>query len=97
MATLVPFLEDRVVHVEEKVDALELQQKDLDRRFAEAFPGGDHLGHCRYHQLMIEDIESRKRLTQALKEHSLIGVLWAILIFVGTACWLYLKSKVGAP
>jgi hypothetical protein len=42
----------------ERLDSLESWRKDMERRFAEAFPGGDHVGHCRYHDLMIEGIDA---------------------------------------
>lgn len=62
-------------------------REDMERRFAEAFPGGDHVGHCRYHRLMIEDIESRKKLRQAILEKTLSGLLWSVIAGGGIVLW----------
>jgi hypothetical protein len=52
-----------------------------------AFPANDAAGHRRYHELMIEDIESRKKLVNALKEKTLGGILWTFI--AGSAIALY--------
>lgn len=62
-------------------------QSDIEKRFAEAFPGGDHIGHCRYHQLMIEDIEERRRLRRAILEKTLTSLIWGTILGVGAALW----------
>jgi hypothetical protein len=64
----------------------------LERRFAEAFPGGDHVGHCRYHQLMIEGIDAKKRLREAIIQKTIAGLVWGAMIGLGLAVWQYLKS-----
>jgi hypothetical protein len=69
------------------LDAVNRRVDDLERRFNEAFPGGDHIGHCRYHALMIENIEWKKRLWRALVEKSLMGLAIGTLAFVGMAVW----------
>lgn len=79
---------------DERLDALERWQEDMDRRFAEAFPGGDHVGHCRYHALMIEDIDSRKRLRQAVIEKTISGLVWALVVAAGIAVWTWFKAQV---
>lgn len=79
---------------DERLDSLERWRDDMEQRFADAFPGGDHVGHCRYHQLMIDDIDSRKKLRQAVLEKSVAGLVWGALVFLGLACWSYFKSLV---
>lgn len=79
---------------DERLDALERWQADMDKRFAEAFPGGDHVGHCRYHTLMIEEIDSRKKLTQAVKEKTISGLVWAVVVAAGLAMWAWLKAEI---
>lgn len=83
--------------IEERVENLERFQVDIERRFAEAFPAGDHVGHCRYHQLMIENIEAKKRLTQAVMEKTISGLVWSVIVGVAIACWAYLRSLLGRP
>ena len=83
--------------IEHRVDNLERFQADIERRFAEAFPGADHVGHCRYHELMIENIEAKKRLTQAVTEKTIGGLVFSALVGVGYACWLYIKQLLKMP
>lgn len=71
------------------LDAVNRRVDDLERRFAEAFPGGDHVGHCRYHALMIEDIDGRKKLRQAVIEKTISGLVWSAVVGAGIAVWNY--------
>lgn len=77
---------------DERLDSLERWRDDMDKRFAEAFPGGDHVGHCRYHALMIEDIDARKRLRQAIMEKTIGGLVWGMLAAVVIGMWQYVKT-----
>lgn len=72
---------------EERLDELERWRMDLEKRFADAFPGGDHVGHCRYHELMIEDITAKKRLRQAVLEKTVAGLVWALIVGFAIASW----------
>jgi hypothetical protein len=84
------------VLTDERLDSLERWRDDLERRFAEAFPGGDHVGHCRYHALMIEDIDARKRLRQAVLEKTISALVWGFIVAIGATLWYgaiaYLRS-----
>lgn len=82
------------VMTDERLDSLERWRDDLERRFAEAFPGGDHAGHCRYHMIMIEQIEERRRLRRAVMEKTIGGLVWGALVTVALACWHYVKSQI---
>lgn len=90
-----PIAEDH----EGRLGSLERWRLELEKRFAEAFPGGDHVGHCRYHDLMIEDIAARKRLRQAIVEKTISGLVWGAIIGIGAALWYgviaYVKSLKG--
>jgi hypothetical protein len=81
---------------DERLDTLERWRDEMERRFAEAFPGGDHIGHCRYHTLMIEEIESRKRLRQAVMEKTVAGLVWSGMLGIGIAAWQYIKTMLKA-
>lgn len=87
------------VPADERLDSLERWRADMERRFAEAFPGGDHVGHCRYHTLMIEDIDAKKRLRQAIVEKTISGLVWAAIVGIAVVLWYggiaYLKSIKG--
>lgn len=77
---------------DERIQNLEGWRIEMEKRFADAFPGGDHVGHCRYHQLMIDDIDAKKRLRQAVMEKTIAGLVWAAIIGLGLAVWGYLKA-----
>jgi hypothetical protein len=78
----------------ERLDALERWRADIEKRFADAFPGADHVGHCRYHQLMIEDLAERKKLRQAVMEKTVAGLIWAIVMGLAIATWQYIVKSV---
>lgn len=82
------------VMTDERLDSLERWRDDLEKRFAEAFPGGDHVGHCRYHKLMIDDIEAKKRLRQAVMEKTIAGLVWGMLAGLAIAVWQYVKAQI---
>ena len=77
--------------LEVRVERLEDSVKSL---FA-AFPQGDTVGHCRAHQSLIEDVEARKRLRQAIAEKTLFGLIWAGLVGLAAAIWHELLRLVG--
>jgi len=78
--------------MEQRMTAIERRQDDLERRFVEAFPGGDHVGHCRYHELMIEDIAEKRRLREAVQQKTISALVWAAVAGLAYAVWQYLKS-----
>jgi len=76
-------LGDRVEVLEDKVEKLE-----------SAFPNGDVSGHCRYHQAVIEELQSRMKLRQAVIEQLVKGSVWAGLVFLATAILTYSKEHI---
>lgn len=62
------------------------------RALKSAFPAGDTDGHRRYHELIIEEIDAKKRLRHAIIEKTIPGILWAALVWVLFACWNSLKA-----
>jgi hypothetical protein len=82
------------VPAEDRLEALERWRADMDQRFAEAFPGGDHVGHCRYHDLMIDEIEERRKLRRAVQEKTISGLVWAGIVGLALASWHYFVDSV---
>ncbi len=78
-----PNLGERVEILEDKVEKIE-----------SAFPGNDLAGHCRYHQAVIEELQSRKKLREAVMEQVVKGSVWAGLVFLGTVLITYFKEHV---
>lgn len=77
----------------ERLDSLERWRDDVEQRFAEAFPGGDHMGHCRYHTLMIERTEEIRRLRNAVIEKTIAGLVWAGVLALGLAIWQWVRTN----
>lgn len=79
--------------VDERLDSLENWRDQIDRKFSEAFPASDHIGHCRYHQLMIDDIEARRGLRKAVMEKTISGLVWSVIVGLALATWAWIKQE----
>lgn len=77
---------------DERLDSLERWKEGFEERFNSAFPQADEAGHCRYHLLMIETIEEKKKLRKAIVEKTLGGLVWSLIIFLGIAVAAYVKD-----
>lgn len=90
------------VAVKEAMAKHEVKVKEhLDSRFDElksimlsAFPDGDPIGHKIYHQKQIDYMNEKIALWKDIRSKSIIGVLWAVLGFVGMATLEYLKREI---
>lgn len=80
------------VESNERIEQLERWRDDMERRFATAFPAADYDGHRRYHQLMIENIEWKKRIYRALVERTVLGLVWGVGLFIGAAVLHYVVA-----
>lgn len=63
---------------------------DMGQKIADvcgAFPQADFEGHKRYHQVMIDDINSRKELIKAIKEKSFVTLFIMLMGFLCMAVW----------
>lgn len=87
------------INNDERLDSLERRMDEVEKWQKDAVPNGDAVGHCRYHQLMIDGIEAKKRLRQAVIEKTIAGLVWGALVGLGAAFWhgaiAYLKSLKG--
>ena len=68
---------------------------DMREEMKKAFPGGDHDGHRRYHDLIIEREAQRVKLRQAIIEKTLSGLVWMVLCTLGVAVWHYFINVVS--
>jgi hypothetical protein len=78
-----------------RLDALERWREETDRKWLEAFPGGDAAGHRRFHEAIIENTAAKKRLAQAVMEKTIAGLVWAAMFGIGLACWKYFLGLIG--
>lgn len=77
---------------DERLDSLERWKDEMEQRWKDAFPDGDHSGHCRFHQAVIENVLWKKRLWQVITEKTVGGLVWSTLIALGVIFWLGLKE-----
>lgn len=82
------------VLTDERLDSLESRMDRVEQWQRDSVPNGDAVGHRRYHELMIEAIEWRKRLWRAVMEKTVAGLVWGSMIAIGIACWRYFLSIV---
>ena len=52
-----------------------------------AFPNGDIDGHRFYHDALIKKIAAREKLAEAIKEKTIISLIWMGLSALGIAIW----------
>lgn len=81
-----------ITMTDERLDSLERWRDEVEAKWKAAFPNGDYVGHCAYHDLMIDAARDRKKLIAAVKEKTISGLVWAGILFVGLAILSYLKS-----
>jgi hypothetical protein len=82
------------VITDERLDSLERRMDDVEKWQKDVVPNGDHVGHSRYHTLMIEQIEERRRLRQAVQEKTIAGLVWGFIVFCALAAWAYIKAEI---
>lgn len=81
-----------IAMTDERLDSLERWRDEVESKFRAAFPNGDYVGHCAYHELMIDAARDRKKLIAAVQEKTISGLVWAVILFVGVSILAYLKS-----
>ena len=79
----------------EEMETRQIEHQTLLGDIHNAFVDGDLEGHRRYHKTMIELLEERRRLTAAVKEKTVSGLIWVLVLAVGTALWEEVKRKLG--
>ena len=77
---------------DDRLEELERWRLDMEKRFAESFPAGDYGGHRRAHEVMMEDLQEKKKLRRAIVEKTVAGALWMLLVWLG---WAVLQQVKG--
>lgn len=71
---------------ENLIEAVDKIRVAVDKLVA-AFPDGDTDGHRYYHEALIRKAEKWDKLADAIKEKTLIALIWAALAWAGVAMW----------
>lgn len=82
-------------HASEERLQMDVRFGELKALLSSAFPGGDPDEHRRYHDEVIAWMRERRELWRAVKEKTLSGLFWALLVGIGTALWTTVKAKLG--
>lgn len=72
--------------IEKLVDSVDKLAMSVDRVMA-AFPNGDVDGHRFYHLALIKKAEAWDKLASAIKEKTIIALVWAAIAWAGLAMW----------
>lgn len=83
---------ERIERLEKLTDEMGRKINETRDRLIGAFPAGDLEGHRHYHEMMMEAGRDRKKLITAVKEKTVAGLVWALMLGVGIACWKYFMS-----
>lgn len=96
---------DKISDMADSVHMLVKSSESIDKRVHEtevaiqklysAYPGSDVDGHRRYHELIIENTEEKRRLRYAIKEKTYAGLVWAIIVGIALYLWGELLQFIG--
>ena len=84
-------------HAKTEADQLNTRFDKLEALLKSGFPGGDPEEHRRYHDEVIDFIRERRELWRAIREKTLMALLWSGLLTLGSAIYHYIKAKLGTP
>lgn len=77
-------------------------KKMLDEHFqavkvqlSSAFPDGDPVGHRIYHETQLKYMQSRIQLWTDIRNKTIVGVVWAVILALFSASIEYVKMKLG--
>lgn len=79
------------INTNERFESLERRMGAVEK----AFPNDDPLSHRRYHEELMEQNRDRKTLIRAVRDKTIAGLVWAIMIAIGLACWKYFLTLIG--
>ena len=69
-----------------------VQEDAIIKKLMNAFPNEDPEKHRKHHDAELRYFERKTRVQDAIIEKSLAGLVWMILVGIGTAVWFYIKS-----
>lgn len=79
----------------DKIDQMAEDIHDIKENLRKAFPGGDIDGHRRYHELIIAKTAAYDHMAWVIKEKTLLGLVWALIVFLVSSVWFYVVHKLS--
>jgi hypothetical protein len=88
--------ECRLLHeqFDRRLEKVEEIVAELKEKSTIGFPNDDPHGHRRGHEDSNKVAESRQKLKTELITHTLKGLSWATLVFIGISVWNYIVGQV---
>lgn len=81
------------------IKEIQENQKEIAEKILRAFAAGDVDGHRRYHEALLRRAEANEKLALAIREKTIIGLVWITLSFVAVAVWhevgTHIKGLIG--
>lgn len=81
---------DSIHMLAKNADMAEDRMRDAEiaiQKLYSSYPSGDVDGHRRYHELIIENTEEKRRLRYAIKEKTYAGLVWAAIVGLAVYFW----------
>jgi hemerythrin len=94
LVNLLTEIRDSQCAMKKRMDGIEESMKE---HINLAFAGGDPAGHRRAHELIISNIEEKRRLRVAIQEKTISGLIWAAVLWLALAVWSQIKISLGLP
>lgn len=83
MVQVLKQIDKHALETNQRLSSIEIKMDNISN----AFPSHDFDGHRRYHQSLIDLLEARRKFYMSMKEKTIFGLLWAVLVWVGFAVW----------
>jgi hypothetical protein len=95
VAKLEKYLNDRLTENSKENKAyFDDRFDEVIKLIKDGFPGGDPRGHREVHEGYIAEAKTKKEWRDAIIKQVLTGSVWATLLFLGGAIWLFIKNEV---
>jgi len=69
--------------------------EEIKQLIISAFPNGDADGHRRFHEESIETMKDVRELVKRVRNSTITGLVWAVIVLLGASVWMYLRNKLG--
>lgn len=76
------------------MEHMDASKRELEDLIKSGFPEGDPTSHRKVHEKYIKDAEDRAEFYKNLKESTVKGIVWCLVLFIGNAIWHYIQNEV---
>lgn len=80
---------DAIAYIDDRID------EKINQREQRAYVDGDAAKHKAEHQQLVDAERDRKAMWKSVREKTVAGGVWFILLGFGTAVWEWLKRELS--